>query len=862
MFRALLCALVLMLAGQSFAALDTSWPYKTTVTLTSSDGSSYVLLTFTAADLYADYSWSDSGDDLRVLDSDDSTELGFHIKSWDSSAQTASVWVYLPDLSAGTAYTLYLYYGNESAAAVTQIDAPDEMESGILFHSRYNTSDPASKAQAISYFEASDDSTAGYGSALLDDFVSQSNESVITDGASTNFILYSSSIFSVSTAGTWYFRAGVDFGLGGGLYIDDIALDEQWDDDMWWNSDWTDDSQILAGSYSLSAGEHTLLLLGAEDSNGGIMTLEFSRDGSTWYSYSTDYLDIESYPVYDGGDDGPDVSYGSAENTELSEGVDIVLDISPAESAVEAGSADSVTLTLTVSNYGEDSATVVSCQSGGSGPSGPGGGNQSSCNYRISVTMDYVDGLTFATLSGTDWSCQVANNRQSVTCTYQQSSTTTLDSAGSLPELSVDVSVDDAQSGDEYTIAADVVYTAENNFGGNNNNNGESDSDNNSATALIYVVDYILAASGTSCSGQGSLSGGALFAAFYDTSSSWTAFINSASDYESFIDTVAVSANLYGQTLVSSTDAATNIAINNPFQDFDSDDYKTYFYAALSGYLYIPSDGLYRLGIDGDDDIEVWLDDSDEPLLYMYGNNKGGSNDGEPYSASDVDGQTITDNSSVITWLERGYHPLAFHHYQRLQDSARFFYIAEGSDGSWGSISSARLYQCDGYSDLQLTSVPAVQSDPVNDSENPKNIPGAIVDMAVTAQNNGSLSSDYSSSLTAANTAVVQALDGHSELYVGGLADDGGPVTFSDGSGDSASGLSYSFSSLAATDDSLEFDCNDSGTYDCDETTMDIGSDGYAANITAFRILFTGSLKPRSGDLTPQFEYRYRVRVN
>ena len=46
--------------------------------------------------------------------------------------------------------------------------------------------------------------------------------------------------FGVATAGTWDFRTGVDFGKGGAVYLDGVAMVSQ-SNDMWWG-----------GSYSLS----------------------------------------------------------------------------------------------------------------------------------------------------------------------------------------------------------------------------------------------------------------------------------------------------------------------------------------------------------------------------------------------------------------------------------------------------------------------------------------------------------------------------------------------------------------------------------------------------------------------------------
>ncbi len=109
-----------------------------------------------------------------------------------------------------------------------------------------------------------------------------SNLSLNLDGKG----LESTITFQVTTAGTWDFRAGVDFGGGGALYLDGVALDFK-GTNMWWNGSYGDASQFLAGSSLLSVGDHQLTLYGFEDCCSGNSQVQYSTDGTTFTSFGT-----------------------------------------------------------------------------------------------------------------------------------------------------------------------------------------------------------------------------------------------------------------------------------------------------------------------------------------------------------------------------------------------------------------------------------------------------------------------------------------------------------------------------------------------------------------------------------------------
>jgi hypothetical protein len=98
--------------------------------------------------------------------------------------------------------------------------------------------------------------------------------------------LESNITFGVSTAGTWSFRAGVDFGKGGAIYLDGNAMDFK-TNDMWWAGDYSDPTQYFSITSSLATGNHTLSLYGIEGCCSGNHQTQFQAAGSnTFVSFS------------------------------------------------------------------------------------------------------------------------------------------------------------------------------------------------------------------------------------------------------------------------------------------------------------------------------------------------------------------------------------------------------------------------------------------------------------------------------------------------------------------------------------------------------------------------------------------------
>lgn len=125
---------------------------------------------------------------------------------------------------------------------------------------------------------------------------------------------------------------------------------------------------------------------------------------------------------------------------------------------------------------------------------------------------------------------------------------------------------------------------------------------------------------------------------------------------------------------------------------------------------------------------------------------------------------------------------------------------------------------------LTMTKSSAVISDPTNQLL-PKAIPGAIMEYTLKVTNpNG---------VAAIGLAVSDAIPANTSLYVSTVALGGSPIVFNDGSvaGLGGSGLTYTFTSLSSTSDSLDFSADNGATWTYVPTADANGCDARVTNI-------------------------------
>jgi hypothetical protein len=254
-----------------------------------------VRMNLDAANVPGQFDWSLMGSDLRAVAEDDQTVLDHFIEQWNVAGQTAVIWVRVPSIPGGST-TVYLYFGAPPGTPDASTPATFT-EPGLKFHTRNSNADPANRAAAEAAFNSANPNVDGYGCEFISSYTGMTNRSVFAPpNRNDNFGLYAEVFFEVTPAqaGVWQFRYGADFGRGGGLYVDDIALEEAWNTDLWWNNNWNNAAEVLQGSINLAAGTHSLRILGFEDCCDGGLTAQFQRPGGPWLALALTNIALSS----------------------------------------------------------------------------------------------------------------------------------------------------------------------------------------------------------------------------------------------------------------------------------------------------------------------------------------------------------------------------------------------------------------------------------------------------------------------------------------------------------------------------------------------------------------------------------------
>jgi hypothetical protein len=119
--------------------------------------------------------------------------------------------------------------------------------------------------------------------ALFDNL---SNQSVF-GGSNANIAYRTTITFGVSAAdaGAWGLRGGVDFGNGGAVFLDGVALAHR-TNDMWWGGSYGNESQSFQfAALPMAAGKHTLQFFGLENCCDGGQQAQFSILGGRYTTF-------------------------------------------------------------------------------------------------------------------------------------------------------------------------------------------------------------------------------------------------------------------------------------------------------------------------------------------------------------------------------------------------------------------------------------------------------------------------------------------------------------------------------------------------------------------------------------------------
>ena len=100
-------ALLLLIGGSANAQTwwDCQWDNRFPAVIATSGGpplSDYqVRLDINASNVPAAFDWTRQGEDVRIVDQDDATELDFFVETWDVAGESAILWVTVPVIPGG-----------------------------------------------------------------------------------------------------------------------------------------------------------------------------------------------------------------------------------------------------------------------------------------------------------------------------------------------------------------------------------------------------------------------------------------------------------------------------------------------------------------------------------------------------------------------------------------------------------------------------------------------------------------------------------------------------------------------------------------------------------------------------------------
>jgi len=130
---------------------------------------------------------------------------------------------------------------------------------------------------------------------------------------------------------------------------------------------------------------------------------------------------------------------------------------------------------------------------------------------------------------------------------------------------------------------------------------------------------------------------------------------------------------------------------------------------------------------------------------------------------------------------------------------------------------------------LSVTKVSSIFADPVNGTNNPKGIPGAVVEYLISVSNTGQGATDADS--------VVVTDDHSADIKLCRLDRVAGPLVFSDPGG--GTGLTYSYVAAGNSGDDIEFSSTNGSNFGYNPV---LDADGCDANITGFRVNLGGAM--------------------
>jgi len=177
----------------------------------------------------------------------------------------------------------------------------------------------------------------------------------------------------------------------------------------------------------------------------------------------------------------------------------------------------------------------------------------------------------------------------------------------------------------------------------------------------------------------------------YDTNGYADSYPDSVAEYQTWIVDNALASKLFGNGYVDNINVS-SVRDNNPYHSGTDE----YYLAIFKGYIYLPETGIYKFGIDGDDAVEVYIDDT---LITSW------------YS-----GHARAGHATRIRYVSAssGYHKIEYHMQEREGGDSYYLYWQRPLESSITIVPALRFFHC--IASLAKTS--CVISDPVNGTGN------------------------------------------------------------------------------------------------------------------------------------------------
>jgi len=231
--------LIMQMGSQNGKAWwNDSWSYRNKLTFQNIDQPETLMDFPVLVDLSLsnfDYSKTkDDGTDLRFVDTDDSTELKYHIEKWDPLGQSY-IWVKVPGITANSnSDYIWMYYGNPGASDIQNESATYDSNfkivqhmqelTGIHYDSTANNNDGT--PYGVSYIGSSGKIDGAYEFDGFDDYIDYGNDNSLDIDATITieaWVWLNSQKPGVISAkpGAYYLEIDYEYKLVGGIYDND-----------------------------------------------------------------------------------------------------------------------------------------------------------------------------------------------------------------------------------------------------------------------------------------------------------------------------------------------------------------------------------------------------------------------------------------------------------------------------------------------------------------------------------------------------------------------------------------------------------------------------------------------------------------